>query len=316
MMMMEAGLPSAATPDSSEALISSFFSLSSSIQEHIYENGRQYHRKSESRYLLPSDETELDRLDLAHHMQLLMLQGELYLAPWVPHETSPRRVLDCGTDRGIWALDFAELHPGSKVLGVDLAPIQTQWVYPNVEFELDDLDQEWTFEDETFDYVYSRMVGTSIRDWAGYTRNMWVHCDPGGYVEISEHQLDTFGCDDGSVPKDWGLYQYMSALAEGLQKNGVPAKENNAEFFKRHLENAGFVEVKVREFKMPWGPWPKDRRLKSLGQVIAVFKTDAEAYGLALMTRLMGFTEEEARSVCEEMNRIIEEGKQHAYHLH
>lgn len=45
---------------------SSTESLSSSILEHVYENGRRYHRKSSDKYLMPSDEKEQDRLDLGH----------------------------------------------------------------------------------------------------------------------------------------------------------------------------------------------------------------------------------------------------------
>lgn len=109
------------------SVTSSTESLSSSIREHVYANGRRYHRKSSDenqQYLLPSDETEMDRLDLAHHLQLLVLGGELYKAPL---QSDPHNVLDCGTGTGIWALDFGSIHPGSSVIGVDLAPNQPTW---------------------------------------------------------------------------------------------------------------------------------------------------------------------------------------------
>lgn len=43
---------------------SSTQSVTDSIREHVYENGRRYHRKSQGKYYLPSDESEQDRLDL------------------------------------------------------------------------------------------------------------------------------------------------------------------------------------------------------------------------------------------------------------
>ena len=53
---------------------------------------------------MPNDEGEQDRLDLYHHIFLLVLGGMLYTAPL----QNPQRVLDVGTGTGIWAIDFAE----------------------------------------------------------------------------------------------------------------------------------------------------------------------------------------------------------------
>ena len=64
------------------------------------------------------------RLDLYHHLQLLSLQGELFLAK-IPEK--PQRILDCGTGTGIWALDVGEVFPSAEVIGVDLSPIQPIW---------------------------------------------------------------------------------------------------------------------------------------------------------------------------------------------
>ena len=44
------------------------------------------------------------RLDMMHHIYLLLLQGKLHQAPL----ENPQRVLDIGTGTGIWAIDFAE----------------------------------------------------------------------------------------------------------------------------------------------------------------------------------------------------------------
>ncbi len=52
----------------------------------------------------PNDEQEQDRLDMLHHIYLLVQGGRLHTAPIV----SPQLVLDIGTGTGIWALDFAE----------------------------------------------------------------------------------------------------------------------------------------------------------------------------------------------------------------
>lgn len=84
-----------------------------------------------------------------------------------------------------------------------------------------------------------------------------------------EYQLTGVGCDDNTVPADSGLRTYMSVLGEGLSKMGVNVKDYNAAFFQTHLENAGFVDVEVYTFKVPWGWWPKDKNKKYLGRVTA-----------------------------------------------
>lgn len=47
---------------------------------------------------------------------LLVTNGALYKAPI----QNPHRVLDLGTGTGIWAIDFANDHPESEVIGLEL----------------------------------------------------------------------------------------------------------------------------------------------------------------------------------------------------
>jgi cyclopropane fatty-acyl-phospholipid synthase-like methyltransferase len=70
---------------------------------------------------------------------LLLLEGELYKAPI----ENPKRILDVGTGTGIWAVEMAEKFPNAKVLGIDLSPIQPEWVPPNCRFIVDDAEESW-----------------------------------------------------------------------------------------------------------------------------------------------------------------------------
>lgn len=47
----------------------------------------------------------MSRLDIIHHVYLLMLDDKLHLAPI---GDNPQRILDIGTGTGIWAIDMGE----------------------------------------------------------------------------------------------------------------------------------------------------------------------------------------------------------------
>jgi hypothetical protein len=63
-------------------------------------------------YIMPNDEEELDRLDVHHHIALLHLDGELYLAPI---GEKPSRILDLGTGTDIWAIDMGKYTVTDKI---------------------------------------------------------------------------------------------------------------------------------------------------------------------------------------------------------
>lgn len=102
-------------------------SLTESVLDYQYENGRRYHAFRAGKYPIPNDEAEQERLDLQHHIYLLVSGGRLYRAPLPPHVD---RVLDVGTGTGKWAIDFADMHPDADVVATDLSVIQPYWVSP------------------------------------------------------------------------------------------------------------------------------------------------------------------------------------------
>jgi SAM-dependent methyltransferase len=138
-------------------------SISSSILKYREENGRTYHAYKDGQYVFPNDEPEMDRLDLQHHIFSLTFDGKLFTCPDA-QKRQIHHVLDVGTGTGIWAIDFADEYPEAQVLGVDLSPIQPGFVPPNVKFEVDDLEEPWTFTNK-FDFIYSRTMSGSFKNW-------------------------------------------------------------------------------------------------------------------------------------------------------
>jgi len=290
-------------------------SITSSIRAYTYANGRRYHSQSsaESRYLLPNDETEQDRLDLTHHSFLLLLSGELFTAPLLDKSRlPPQRILDCGTGTGIWALDVGDLLPGAIVTGVDLSPIQPGWTAPNVKFEVDDLEKDWTWKEDTFDYIHSRSIGAGIKDWGNYVKQMYTHLQPNGLIEIGEHNFN-LQCDDGTLTADTHLYNYIyNYFHPACAKMGVKYPEPDD--IKQKVIDAGFVDVQLKRYPYPWGPWAKKPELKRIGAVAAcIMETGLEAYGMALMTKALGADPAEIRKMAEDTVAEVKSRKVHAY---
>jgi hypothetical protein len=60
-------------------------------------------------------------------------------------------------------------YPSARVRGIDLSPIQPVWVPANVDFLVDDCEEEWL--DRNVDLVHLRFTIIMIKDEANLLRN-------------------------------------------------------------------------------------------------------------------------------------------------
>lgn len=58
----------------------------------------------------------------------------------------------------------ADKYPNGLFYGVDLSPIQPNWVPDNVFFVLDDFEDEWVHPEDMFDFIHIRYTIHSIHD--------------------------------------------------------------------------------------------------------------------------------------------------------
>ncbi|TVY82515.1 Secondary metabolism regulator [Lachnellula suecica] len=266
--------------------------LSSSIARGIEENGRTYAAYGNEEYGLPIDEEELDRIDMSHAKYLMVLEKRLFLAPIGPQ---PQRVLDLGTGTGIWAVDMADAYPSAEVLGLDIAPVQPHWVPSNCRFEIDDIEQPWTFGEETFDFIHARDLLLSIRDWPKLVKQCYEYGffpQVEGYglcmtVDI-QNQADTQSCS-ASTPNSTAMttprhltqvfslsagkpstprectspYAYPSLPFLTRKRLGAPL--DACIEYAAYMRKAGFEDVVEKRVKVPSSAWPKEKRLKLIG---------------------------------------------------
>lgn len=70
---------------------------------------------------------------------------------------------------------MGDQYPGANILGVDLSPIQPEFVPPNVKFMVDDLESPWLRPLNHFDYIHGRHTVQGIRDWPKLMGNVYEY---------------------------------------------------------------------------------------------------------------------------------------------
>ncbi|KAI5793341.1 S-adenosyl-L-methionine-dependent methyltransferase [Pyronema domesticum] len=287
----------------------SIASLSSSVHEYIFENGRRYHAYyGPDQYLMPQDEKEKDRLDLHHEIILQLFEGQLHQAPL----QNPHRILDVGTGTGIWAIDMADKFPEAEVIGTDLSPIQSGWVPANCRFEVDDATLDWTYTDNHFDFIHGRSVGQGFDDWGKLLSEMKCCTVPGGWVEICECGIRA-NCDDGTMADNNACKIFIDLLRQALIKIKRPPIDD-IETLRQRFEATGFEDIRIKTVKEPIGPWTRDERMKKIGAMVLLHcESVYEAYGVATFTKLLGMDRDEAKRICE---NAIASSRNKNYHLY
>ena len=283
-------------------------SLTSSITKYRFENGRRYHAYRDGEYWAPNDDSQNDQLDIAHHIFLLLFDGKLFHAPIGP---SPQGVLDVGTGTGIWAIDFADQFPTANVIGVDLSPIQPDWVPPNCHFEIHDCGQEWCFSPDHFDFVHVRGLYGSIADWPAFYKQVYAHLKPGGWYEQVEYGPEWL-TDDDSIPPGHVLHEVGANTIKAGEKMGKTFIIRD--LMKEYVIDCGFANVVEKRYKMPIGPWPADKKLKEVGRWHR-FETDRglEGWIMALFTRILGWSYEEVQVWLAQVRQGMKDRTIHSY---
>ncbi|KAL2132746.1 hypothetical protein VTI74DRAFT_3429 [Chaetomium olivicolor] len=291
--------------------VNSTASITSSILRYRTLHGRTYHSDiGRAEAWEPNDEQHAESMDLQHHMCYLMLDNKLHLAPLDFKKV--KKVIDVGTGTGIWAIDFGDEHPETEVIGIDVSPIQPTWVPPNVKFELDDANLDWTFDDNTFDFIHVRFMVGTISDWYKLYREAFRCCAPGGWIE---HQDGSFVWrSDNGIPENSALEQFTKIFWEGGKKFGRTFRIVEDDLQVKGMEAAGFTDIQVKEIKVPLGEWPKDPRLKEVGYIAKeCIEADVEGYMLYMCQSVLGWTREDCLVFCAHLRRDIRNPNLHPY---
>ena len=223
------------------------------MTDYKFEMGRRYHAYKEGAYFYPNDEAEQDRLDIQHQMILVSSHGKLHNAPL----KDPKRILDIGTGTGIWAIEMGDKFPNAKILGNDLSAVQPRWVPPNVSFEVDDVEADWTYS-QKFDFIFCRAMGMGIRNWPRLIQQCYEFTEPGGLAEFIDFDL-AYGSPDNTIPKDsvtWKANAEFRKMATSIGVESCPGPH-----LAKWMKDAGFEDINEQVNPLPIGTWTADKHL-------------------------------------------------------
>ncbi|KAF5006009.1 hypothetical protein FDECE_7583 [Fusarium decemcellulare] len=263
----------------SESDVDSTPSITSSIFERRYFQGRAYANPKYGRHWAPNDEEQLEALDIMYYaMQHHLWNG----------------------------FNMADQFPSAKVIATDITPTQPSWVPPNLEFQIDDAQLDWTFEPESFDFIHIRYLQGSIENWDKLYSQVYKALKPGGWFQHIEPDLQMLSQNPDVKVDDKHIFsRWAQVFTEVGEKMG-----RTFDFTDRKLEKlataAGFSAINFETHRIPVGRWPKDKKMKELGTFVGLsFSQALDGFVKLPLCEILGWSPEEMQLFAAEMRRVL-----------
>ncbi|KAL2015114.1 hypothetical protein VTK56DRAFT_6301 [Thermocarpiscus australiensis] len=289
----EVEYPSGSGRDS--ATISSSRTLYAEDCDFVMEHGREYC----SDYFLPVDQKEQTRQWVIHQVYLKLFDRELTTVPL----ENPRYILDIGTGIGEWAIGMAEKYPRCEVFGTDIAPIQPTHQVPfNVEFHIENAEDEWIRPADAFDLVHLRNMEGAFSDWRFIYSQAFACIRPGGWIEVVDWE-DFFA--DKNYVSFFPEGAAVRVLAEAvMEASAIAGKPRGSHHLNRDLlVEAGFVDIQERVYDMVIGSRERSScsggSSNSNGDVLFCIVTGIEAQVMRLLTKYLKWDAQRVRNLCD-----------------
>ncbi|RUP43338.1 S-adenosyl-L-methionine-dependent methyltransferase [Jimgerdemannia flammicorona] len=207
---------------------------------------RRFMAEGNTKYMLPSDDEELNRLDYQHYVIRHLIYGN-FKAPLDSELEKGIRVIDVGCGSGIWVMEMAVDYPRSTFVGVDCAAVfPTKDIPPNCTFIRGNTLEGLPFKDESFDFVFQRLMILAFTpsDWRFATRELARITAPDGFVELIEGDFFVQSAPAAYAP----LYNAIvgTAASRGIDLSVLHDLPSV-------LSDAGLVDVKADYVSSPLG---------------------------------------------------------------
>ena len=159
---------------------------------------------------------------------------------------------------------MAERFNNAEIIATDITSVfQPGSGPPNVEFELDDAEEEWTYND-LFNFIHLRDMSGAFADWSFIYAEVYKHLTIGGSVEIADHGMIQFQ----NEPPNSYVKAYNGALQSAADRAGRPIGLEHLE--RPMIERAGLSFSRSRTFEVPLGTYPTDPVRKVAGKMAMI----------------------------------------------
>ncbi|KAL1854552.1 hypothetical protein Plec18170_004642 [Paecilomyces lecythidis] len=199
---------------------------------------------------------------------------------------------------------MAEQHPNSEILGIDLSPIQPSWGPPNCRFIVEDVELDWSYGGQKFDFIHSRGMIACIMDYNRMYRQAFDHLVPGGWIEVQEFEtrMQSNAPCEGSKRKH--IDEWLRYLDEATVSVGRPLTVAGEQ--RQHLIDVGFEDVAEDIYPIPFGTWPKDPKFKELGRFqLAQMLQAVDSLSPAVFSRILHWDTERVRELTSGVKREL-----------
>jgi len=115
--------------------------------------------------------------------------------------------------------------------------------------QIDDCTLEWTFEENSLDYVHVRFLSGSIADWNNLFRQAYRCLKPGGYIESMEPSPYIWS-EDGTVDDKSALAMWGKIFEEGGRKSGRSWTVADDGVQEKEMEKVGFKNINIEKRKV------------------------------------------------------------------
>lgn len=185
----------------------------------------------------------------------------------------------------------------------------------NCKFELDDASLDWTYPENSFDFIHFRYLLGSIADYPKLYKQAYRCLKPDGWLEHTDFSVNVQS-DDGSLPKGgvWDMWNEFFRKAGEL--TGKTFRVTEGDRLVGFLKEAGFTgSINNRNFKLPLGNWPADPKQKEIGSFNKLsVEHGLEGYALFLGTKVLGWSYEEVQVLITGVRKALETKSYHAYY--
>ena len=159
--------------------------------------------------------------------------------------------------------------------------MQPTFVPPNVKFEIDNAEEEWTWPENTFDYIHLRAMMGSIKDWDRLYQQAYRCLKPGGWIEHHDNTI-RWESETNSITPESALGQYPIVVWKAGELMGQTFRILEDDIQRQGIARAGFANIASQDFKVPYGIWPADSKARAMGAMgKASFEEDPEGECLA-----------------------------------